>query len=188
MGYAFTFPVVSLIGRIPVGAYVHYPTISTDMLARVRSRRQWHTNANQISSSLLLSYLKLTRVFFFLSVWVQLTQLRHLRYYRLFMYHYSLCLRTASFLMVNSTWTKNHIDSILHHSDPLLDLLHLTPPFVFGRFLFTSINTPRESRIVYPPCNTREMENFPLMPRERVILSVAQFRFVNRLFIPTVFI
>jgi len=66
MGYAFTFPVVSLIGRIPVGAYVHYPTISTDMLARVRSRRQWHTNADQISFSLLLSYLKLRRVFFFL--------------------------------------------------------------------------------------------------------------------------
>ena len=59
MGYAFTFPVVSLLGGIPVGAYVHYPTISTDMLARVRSRRQWHTNANQISSSPFLSQLKL---------------------------------------------------------------------------------------------------------------------------------
>jgi alpha-1,2-mannosyltransferase len=55
MGYAFTFPVVALLAGIPVGAYVHYPTISTDMLARVRSRTQWHTNSNAVSSSAVLS-------------------------------------------------------------------------------------------------------------------------------------
>lgn len=27
MGYAFTFPVVRWLGIIPVGGYVHYPTI-----------------------------------------------------------------------------------------------------------------------------------------------------------------
>ena len=59
MGYAFTFHVVRLLARIPVGAYVHYPTISTDMLARVKSRRQWHTNADTISSSVTLSSAKL---------------------------------------------------------------------------------------------------------------------------------
>jgi alpha-1,2-mannosyltransferase len=59
MGYAFTFHVVALLGRIPVGAYVHYPTISTDMLARVKSRRKWHTNADEISSSSTLSHAKL---------------------------------------------------------------------------------------------------------------------------------
>ena len=51
MGYAFTFHVVSLLGRIPVGAYVHYPTISTEMLARVKPRKKWHTNTDEISSS-----------------------------------------------------------------------------------------------------------------------------------------
>ena len=35
MGYAFTFHVVRLLAGVPVGAYTHYPTISTDMLARV---------------------------------------------------------------------------------------------------------------------------------------------------------
>lgn len=37
MGYAFTFPVVAWLTRaaVPIGAYVHYPTISTDMLARL---------------------------------------------------------------------------------------------------------------------------------------------------------
>lgn len=59
MGYSFTFHVVSLLGRIPIGAYVHYPTISEDMLARVKSRKQWHTNTSTISSSTTLSNLKL---------------------------------------------------------------------------------------------------------------------------------
>ena len=59
MGYAFTFHVVILLGRIPVGAYVHYPTISTDMLARVKSRTKWHTNTDEISSSTTLSHAKL---------------------------------------------------------------------------------------------------------------------------------
>lgn len=59
MGYAFTFHVVILLGGIPVGAYVHYPTISTDMLARVKARKAWHTNSDSISSSSALSQGKL---------------------------------------------------------------------------------------------------------------------------------
>jgi alpha-1,2-mannosyltransferase len=102
------------------------------------------------------------------------------RYYRLFLYHYSLSLRTASFLMINSTWTQNHVDAILRHHDLLVNFLYLSPPLLAARFLFLSNNAPLRSTIVYPPCDTREMEKFPLMPRERVILSVAQFRFVSR--------
>ncbi|KAJ3518162.1 hypothetical protein NLJ89_g20 [Agrocybe chaxingu] len=156
MGYAFTFHVVSLLARIPVGAYVHYPTISTDMLARVRSRKEWHTNTGSISSSPILSSGKLF-------------------YYRLFMFYYALSLRKASFLMVNSSWTKNHVDSIIQHSDFLLDAVHLLPPLVLLKLL-TSRNAPLRARIVYPPCDTREMAKFPLTPRKRIILSVAQFR------------
>ncbi|BFZ54409.1 asparagine-linked glycosylation protein [Savitreella phatthalungensis] len=36
MGYAFTYPLVALLLRIPVATYTHYPTISTDMLSRVK--------------------------------------------------------------------------------------------------------------------------------------------------------
>jgi alpha-1,2-mannosyltransferase len=61
MGYAFTFPVAVFMG-VPVGAYVHYPTISTDMLARVRSRQAGHTNSDVISSSSVLSRGKLLYV------------------------------------------------------------------------------------------------------------------------------
>jgi len=159
MGYAFTFHVAVWWGGVPVGAYVHYPTISTDMLKRVKSRKQWHTNDDIITRSSLLSRGKLI-------------------YYRLFMYLYAYSLRQASFLMVNSSWTKNHVDSILQHSDPLVEVLFCFTPFVLLRVLnlFRFHGSPRSARIVYPPCDTREMAKFPLEGRERVILSVAQFR------------
>ncbi|ESK97445.1 asparagine-linked glycosylation alpha-mannosyltransferase-like protein [Moniliophthora roreri MCA 2997] len=159
MGYAFTFHVVAWVANVPIGAYVHYPTISTDMLERVKSRKRWHTNSNAISSSSILSAAKLF-------------------YYRLFMYYYSLSLRSAVFVMANSTWTKNHVDSILQHSDPLLDFFHLiSPPFLVLRYLASQNKKPVSSaRIVYPPCDTREMATIPLEGRERVIISVAQFR------------
>jgi alpha-1,2-mannosyltransferase len=35
MGYAFTLPFVNSVLEIPTAAYVHYPTISTDMLSRL---------------------------------------------------------------------------------------------------------------------------------------------------------
>ncbi|KAH9480376.1 GDP-Man:Man(3)GlcNAc(2)-PP-Dol alpha-1,2-mannosyltransferase [Psilocybe cubensis] len=153
MGYAFTFHIVSLLGKIPIGAYVHYPTISTDMLARVESRKKWHTNTDAISSSIILSRIKLL-------------------YYRLFMYYYAHSLRACNFIMVNSSWTKNHVDSILNHSDTLMDALH---PLLAFKSLMTK-NAPEHARIVYPPCDTSEMAQFPLLPRERIVLSVAQFR------------
>lgn len=59
MGYAFTFYVAIILGGIPVGAYVHYPTISTNMLERVKSRKTGHTNSDAISSSSVLSQGKL---------------------------------------------------------------------------------------------------------------------------------
>ncbi|KAL1677210.1 glycosyltransferase family 4 protein [Schizophyllum commune] len=127
MGYAFTYPVFKIIGGVTCGAYVHYPTISTDMLARVESRRNWHTNSSWISSSPILTRGKLL-------------------YYRIFMYYYAVSLRQASFVMANSTWTKNHSTA----ADYALR--------------------------VYPPCDTKEMAKYPLEGREPIIISVAQFR------------
>lgn len=62
MGYAFTFHVVAQLGRIPIGAYVHYPTISSNMVERVKSRKRGQTNSGDISSSTTLSHLKLLQV------------------------------------------------------------------------------------------------------------------------------
>jgi alpha-1,2-mannosyltransferase len=117
------------------------------------------------------------------------------RYYRLVMYHYALALRRSSFLMVNSSWTKNHIDAILAHSDPLLDLIHL--PLTFAGSLALSVihtlalssparahATPKRALIVYPPCDTLALSHFPLDGRPSLLLSLAQFRYDFRLFFP----
>ena len=157
MGYAFTFHVAILLGSIPVGAYVHYPTISTDMLARVKSRKAWHTNSDAISSSSVLSQGKLL-------------------YYRVFMYYYALSLRRASFLMANSSWTKNHVDAVLQHRDTLLDALHMFTPLSLLRLTQLEHQAPREAKVVYPACDTHEMATFALEGREPVVLSIAQFR------------
>ncbi|EIW52437.1 mannosyltransferase [Trametes versicolor FP-101664 SS1] len=158
MGYAFTFPIVSLLGNIPIGAYVHYPTISTTMLSRVRSRAQGVTNSEAISSSAFLSQGKLL-------------------YYRVFMYYYAYSLRQARFLMVNSSWTKGHVDSILQHQDILLDTIHFLPPLLLLKlFSLKKSQRPKAAQIVYPSCDTRQMSVFSLEGRERVILSIAQFR------------
>jgi len=163
MGYAFSFHVVRWLslGRVPMGAYVHYPTISTDMLARVKSRKQSHTNTGTISSSATLSQAKLL-------------------YYRIFMYLYSGSLRRVRFLMANSSWTKNHVDSVLNHRDGLLDFLNVASSIAIPVSLLNLFgprsSAPKSATIVYPPCETQELVGFDLKGRENIILSVAQFR------------
>lgn len=93
------------------------------------------------------------------------------------MYYYSHALRDASFLMANSSWTKNHIDAILQYREPLLDIYqYLSPGYYMDRVLKPRHPVPTSAQIVYPPCDTREMAAFALDGRAPVILSVAQFR------------
>ncbi|KAK7461905.1 asparagine-linked glycosylation protein, variant 2 [Stygiomarasmius scandens] len=178
MGYAFTFPVVSLLSlftvgsiKVPIGAYVHYPIIHGDMVARVKNRKKWHTNTGRIANSEVLSSGKIL-------------------YYRFLLFYYSLSLRQASFVMVNSSWTQNHVNAILNHSDKTLDWLHhLVPLFGLVKLFLgyawfakkpqvndSNAAPRREARIVYPPVEPKEMVKFSLEGRERVILSLAQFR------------
>ncbi|KAJ7279072.1 mannosyltransferase [Mycena rebaudengoi] len=137
MGYAFTLPLVRLLG-IPAGAYVHYPTISPPMVARVASRSASYANSQSISHSRVLTTAKLI-------------------YYHAFMLIYALALRRARVLMVNSSWTQGHVDAVLAY-----------PPFGRAGLVRT--------RVVYPSCDTREMARLPLEGRERIVLSIAQFR------------
>ncbi|KAG8907726.1 asparagine-linked glycosylation protein [Tulasnella sp. 403] len=147
MGYAFTFPLVSILGRflyrIPIGAYVHYPTISTDMLERVRNRKTGYANKDDVTSSWLKSTAKLI-------------------YYRIFAFLYSTSLLQADTIVVNSSWTKSHIDSLINSARKRL-----------GK---TAPGKTSGVEIVYPPCHMDKLREFPLQGRERVILSVAQFR------------
>ena len=88
------------------------------------------------------------------------------------MFFYAFSLRQASFLMVNSSWTKAHVDSILFHDSGFLNILTYLPPLVFLRPLATL----KPAEIVYPPCDTRELAELPLEGRGRIIVSLAQFR------------
>mmetsp|Transcript_66659 Transcript_66659/g.124448 ORF Transcript_66659/g.124448 Transcript_66659/m.124448 type:complete len:509 (-) Transcript_66659:64-1590(-) len=93
MGYAFTYPIFSIFGACTVGSYTHYPTISTDMLARVRSRDTGVCNNEAVARSSLRSTLKLI-------------------YYKIFAALYSMMGRFADVVLVNSSWTLGHIKDL----------------------------------------------------------------------------
>lgn len=93
MGYAFTLPLFKFIGGCQVGCYVHYPTISTDMLELVGRKSSTYNNASFISNSRILSGIKLI-------------------YYHAFAFVYGLAGKCSDVVMVNSTWTYKHIVSI----------------------------------------------------------------------------
>ena len=90
MGYSFTLWVARLLGGCRVGAYVHYPTISTDMLSRVSDGSSSHNNRQSVARNPLLRYGKLF-------------------YYRVFALIYGLAGKAAQLVFVNSTWTRNHV-------------------------------------------------------------------------------
>lgn len=75
-----------------------------------------------------------------------------LGYYKIFAFLYKLVGTSAKVIMVNSTWTSQHIVNIW--------------------------NVPDRTRIVYPPCDTTEMTKMVIesSSRENIILSIAQYR------------
>lgn len=84
---------------------------------------------------------------------------------------YSLALRQASVLMVNSTWTHGHVQRLLspitlrdeHEAEDRKPADAQAP-------------TRLRASIVYPPCDTASLSKLSLEGRERIIFSLAQFR------------
>uniref|UniRef100_A0A8C8TZZ1 GDP-Man:Man(3)GlcNAc(2)-PP-Dol alpha-1,2-mannosyltransferase n=1 Tax=Peromyscus maniculatus bairdii TaxID=230844 RepID=A0A8C8TZZ1_PERMB len=93
MGYDFTFPLFKYVGGCRVGSYVHYLTISTDMLSVVKNQNTGFNNAAFMSRNAFLSKAKLI-------------------YYCLFAFIYSLVGSRSDVVMVNSSWTLSHILSL----------------------------------------------------------------------------
>ena len=89
-GYAFTLPLFRWLGGSRTASYVHYPTVSTDMLASVARRDPSFNNSRSVSNSRILTRLKLI-------------------YYRLFGCLYGFMGRRSDVVMVNSSWTHSHI-------------------------------------------------------------------------------
>ncbi|KAG2290001.1 hypothetical protein Bca52824_049605 [Brassica carinata] len=131
-GYAFTYPLARLFG-CKVVCYTHYPTISLDMISRVRSRNSMYNNDASIAKSNWLSTCKVV-------------------YYRAFSWLYGMVGSCTHLAMVNSSWTKSHIE-------------------VLWRI-------PERIRRVYPPCDTSGLQTLPLERSSDppVFISVAQFR------------
>lgn len=91
-GYAFTYPVARLFG-CKVICYTHYPTISLDMISRVRDRSSMYNNDTSIARSGWLSWCKII-------------------YYTLFSWMYGFVGSCAHLAMVNSSWTQSHIEKL----------------------------------------------------------------------------
>ncbi|KAL9304118.1 hypothetical protein ACSQ67_021381 [Phaseolus vulgaris] len=131
-GYAFTYPLARLFG-CKVICYTHYPTISSDMLSRVRERSLMYNNDALITKSVWLSRCKIV-------------------YYTFFSCLYGIAGSCAHLAMVNSSWTKSHIENLWR--------------------------VPDRIKRVYPPCDTSGLQVLPLERSTEipVIISVAQFR------------
>lgn len=96
-GHAFTLPIIKRVcPEVRTGAYIHYPTVSTDMLSRVAKRRVGHTNSHAVAGSAFLSHIKVY-------------------YYRLYSIAYGWALRHADALAVNGNWTRAHIEQIMRY-------------------------------------------------------------------------
>ena len=127
-GCAFTFAVVKwFLPACKILAYVHYPTISTDMMSW-----EW----SQSSKSVWKRQLKLV-------------------YFSMFAMAYGIVGSFADLVMVNSTWTYNHIRSLWWWCSDI--------------------------DIVYPPCRVPSKEANSLQQdlrqkRKPIIVSVGQFR------------
>ncbi|KAJ4979033.1 hypothetical protein NE237_009813 [Protea cynaroides] len=91
-GYAFTYPLAQMFG-CKVVCYTHYPTISSDMVSRVRERSSMYNNNSLIAQSIWLSRCKVI-------------------YYTFFSCMYGIVGSHAHLAMVNSSWTQSHIEKL----------------------------------------------------------------------------
>ena len=134
MGYAFTYPIFKYFGGCQVASYTHYPIISDDMFNQVSQKTSTYNNRKIIAKSFLLRLLKLG-------------------YYRAISFLYLLAGNCADIVMVNSSWTRNHINSIW--------------------------KCPQRIHLLYPPCDVEKLMELPILdedPNEIRIISVGQYR------------
>jgi alpha-1,2-mannosyltransferase len=129
IGCAFSYPAFYFSG-CQLMAYVHYPFISSDMLKRVKTGTLSYNNSAIISESPLLSEVKLA-------------------YYQFIFMAYKTCGKFIDCVMVNSSWTKAHIEDAW--SDAKVKLL-------------------------YPPCDIEKFKSSRGVERTQNIVSLAQFR------------
>ncbi|CAE6479872.1 unnamed protein product [Rhizoctonia solani] len=157
MGYAFTFHVVRWFsgGKTPISAYVHYPTISTDMLERVKSRASQYNNASEVAKSEFRTNAKLMCV-------LQLIRVGIFCEFESCSAHYGQLLLDKESCRISSESFTGPIRQV-----GSVNMLLLTHGFSGSR---------KNLSTVYPPCDTQTMSSFSLEGRKNIIMSLAQFR------------
>lgn len=169
-GAPFTYPLAKYIaGCDLILAYVHYPIISKDMIERVRQMRPDHNNNSYISSSITVSAAKVL-------------------YYRIFSFFFSLAGACANHVMVNGTWTCDHISSLWSLEETKISILEADtkadgakiagrrqdkskslPPPSSPSPSFTPEEVGKSRRLVkiYPPCDFSAHAGYSLKQRQR---------------------
>ena len=107
------------------------------MLKRVREQRPSYNNNQRIATNITVSSLKL---------W----------YYQLFAQAFSFVGSFPRLVMVNSSWTLHHIESLWH-----LSRVDNNPPMEAFR--------KRRLVLIYPPCNTLALQSIPLSRPRRFV-------------------
>lgn len=133
-GCAFTYPIFRYLAQCPVGCYTHYPIITAAMMRRVKHRVSSYNNSSLIARNPVFTWLKLF-------------------YYKIFGQVYGVVGRCAHVIMVNGTWTEEHINELWA--------------------------VPSITHRVYPPCDVSQLKQLNSLVKESdpiCILSVAQFR------------
>nr|XP_023027193.1 GDP-Man:Man(3)GlcNAc(2)-PP-Dol alpha-1,2-mannosyltransferase [Leptinotarsa decemlineata] len=102
-GFTFTLPLFKFVGGAKTGCYIHYPTITNEMLKRVSNRHALYNNRGIIARSPVLTMGKLL-------------------YYHIFAWAYSLAGQCSDITLVNSTFTMEHLNALWNRP------LHLVYP------------------------------------------------------------
>ena len=143
MGYSFTLALSKfLFPNMPTGAYIHYPTISTDMLSSLDA--EIGKGANAGTGKGIKGFGKR-------------------KYWQAYAHLYSRSGSDVDMVMTNSSWTQAHIQSL------------------WGLYR-TKRRKPHAVEVLFPPVAVEEIEEAvglegpKAVPRERILLYVAQFR------------
>ncbi|KAF7636444.1 hypothetical protein Mgra_00004030, partial [Meloidogyne graminicola] len=92
-GCPLTLPLFYWIGGAKTICYIHYPIITKEMIQLINCRITTYNNSSIISSSFLLTKLKLF-------------------YYRIISFLYKLCGKCSQLTIVNGSWTSSHIENL----------------------------------------------------------------------------
>lgn len=147
---AFANVVPSILGARTM-SYVHYPTISTDMLQVVRTRTAQFNNSQVVAQSSVLSNAKLL-------------------YYKCFAYFYALAALFCRSPIANSSWTYNHLRALWWNEN----IVTLYPPCLKGNESCASDDDKRDDRLIVSLGQFRPEKNHELQLEALAIVAKLQ--------------